>query len=137
MRLGLGTDSLASNESLDLFAEAAAAYALWQRQAGAAFDPRAAARRILRWLTIEGAQALGLERELGSITVGKYADLVVVAPAAPPAIPDIAKQLCTGVRADRCTVYSCGRRLSPTGAVSLIAPAGTTRGAMLQATTQQ
>ena len=44
VRLGLGTDSLASNESLDLFAEAAAAYALWQRQAGAAFDPRAAAR---------------------------------------------------------------------------------------------
>ena len=40
VRLGLGTDSLASNESLDLFAEAAAAYALWQRQAGASFDPR-------------------------------------------------------------------------------------------------
>ena len=46
VRLGLGTDSLASNESLDLFAEAAAAYAVWQRQAGAAFDPRAAARSV-------------------------------------------------------------------------------------------
>ncbi len=107
VRLGLGTDSLASNESLDLFAEAAAAYALWQRQAGGAFDPRGAARRILRWLTIEGAQALGLERELGSITVGKYADLAVVA-LPDPVNTDIAEQLCTGVRADavRCTVVA-------------------------------
>ena len=107
VRLGLGTDSLASNESLDLFAEAAAAYALWQRQAGGAFDPRAAARRILRWLTIEGAHALGLERELGSITVGKYADLAVVA-LPRPGDADIAEQLCTSVRASavRCTVVA-------------------------------
>ena len=107
VRLGLGTDSLASSESLDLFAEAAAAYALWQRQAGAAFDPRAAARRILRWLTIEGVQALGLEGELGSITVGKYADLAVVA-LPHPGDTDIAEQLCTGVRATavRCTVVA-------------------------------
>ena len=107
VRLGLGTDSLASNESLDLFAEAAAAYALWQRQAGAAFDPRAAARRILRWLTIEGAQALGFEQQLGSITVGKYADLAVVSLPSPGAT-DLSEQLCTGVRATavRCTVVA-------------------------------
>ena len=107
VRLGLGTDSLASNESLDLFAEAAAAYAVWQRQAGAAFDPRAAAFRVLRWLTIEGAQALGLERQLGSITVGKHADLAVVA-LPRPGNTDIAEQLCTGVRATavRCTVVA-------------------------------
>lgn len=107
VRLGLGTDSLASNESLDLFAETAAAYALWQRQAGVSFDPRAAADRVLRWLTIEGTQALGLERELGSITVGKYADLAVVA-LPHPGDTDIAKQLCTGVRATavRCTVVA-------------------------------
>ena len=107
VRLGLGTDSLASNQSLDLFAEASAAYAAWERQAGAAFDPRAASSRILRWLTVEGAQALGLDGQLGSITVGNDADLAVVA-LPDPVDTDLPRQICTAVRATdvRCTVVA-------------------------------
>lgn len=40
-------------------------------------------REALRWATINGAKALGLESELGSITVGKRADLVLMTTSSP------------------------------------------------------
>jgi len=61
--VGLGTDSVVSVGELDLWAEAEAA----------ALRGDAA----LRALTIEGARALGWEREIGSLEVGKAGDLVV------------------------------------------------------------
>lgn len=42
--------------------------------------PAATVRDALRWATIEGARMLGLDRRIGSVTVGKQADLVVVRP---------------------------------------------------------
>ena len=63
--VGLGTDSVISVGELDLWAEADAA--------GLRGD---AARRAL---TIEGARALGWDREIGSLEVGKAGDLVVQA----------------------------------------------------------
>jgi cytosine/adenosine deaminase-related metal-dependent hydrolase len=72
IRVGIGTDSVASVGALDLLREARAAQAL------AGLDAAAA----LALATLEGARALGLEAELGSLTVGKWADLAVVAPAA-------------------------------------------------------
>jgi 5-methylthioadenosine/S-adenosylhomocysteine deaminase len=72
VRVGLGTDSVASVGPLDLFAEARAA----QRLAG--LSDRAA----LALATLHGARALGLAGELGSLTPGKWGDAVVV--SAPP-----------------------------------------------------
>jgi len=68
LRVGLGTDSVASVESLDLLAEARAARGL----AGLT------AEEALRLLTIGGARAIGMDAEIGSLEVGKWADLVVL-----------------------------------------------------------
>jgi cytosine/adenosine deaminase-related metal-dependent hydrolase len=64
VRVGLGTDSVVSVGDADLRAEARAA----------GLDGEEA----LRMLTLEGARALGLEREIGSLDVGKEADLAVL-----------------------------------------------------------
>src|SRR3989475_4533699 len=63
LRVGLGTDSVVSVEDSSLLAQATAA----------GLDGEDA----LRTLPIEGARALGLEREIGSLEVGKQADLAV------------------------------------------------------------
>ena len=63
LRVGLGTDSVVSVGDLDLWAEADAA----------GLDGIDA----LRMLTLEGARALGWESEIGSLDVGKAADLAV------------------------------------------------------------
>jgi len=63
--LCLGTDSLASNTSLDLNDEI---YYLWQR-----FQQELEARLLVRMATLNGARALGQDHEFGSLTVGKKA----------------------------------------------------------------
>jgi len=63
LRVGLGTDSVVSVGDLDLWAEAAAA----------GLDGTDA----LRAVTFDGARALGWESEIGSLDVGKAADLAV------------------------------------------------------------
>ena len=68
LRVGLGTDSVVSVGDSSLSAEAAAA----------GLDGEDA----LRMLTIEGARALGLESEIGSLDVGKAGDLAVFPSAA-------------------------------------------------------
>jgi 5-methylthioadenosine/S-adenosylhomocysteine deaminase len=74
--VGLGTDGAASNNDLDMF-EAMRQAAFLQKHATG--DPRTLpASETLRMATIEGARALGLERELGSLEPGKRADLIVV-----------------------------------------------------------
>ena len=68
VRVGLGTDSTVSVGRLDLLAEARAAATL----AGLG------AARALALCTLEGARALGLDAEIGSLAPGKWGDCVVV-----------------------------------------------------------
>ena len=73
--IGLGTDWTASNNSMDLLAEARLAALVGKMRAD---DPEALpVGQMVRMLTIEGAHALGLDGLIGSIEVGKRADLVV------------------------------------------------------------
>ncbi len=74
--VGLGADGAPCNNRLDPFTElrqAALLAKVVQRDAEAL-----SAMDALGLLTIDGARALGLEREIGSIEVGKRADLTVV-----------------------------------------------------------
>jgi 5-methylthioadenosine/S-adenosylhomocysteine deaminase len=76
MRAGLGTDGAASSNDLDMF-EAMRLAALLQKVA--TMDPRALpAKEALALATRRGADALGLGAAIGSIEVGKQADVITV-----------------------------------------------------------
>lgn len=76
VNVALGTDGAASNNDLDMLGELRTASLLAKGVAG---DPCALpAAQALRIATWNGAQALGLERSIGSIEVGKQADLVAI-----------------------------------------------------------
>jgi 5-methylthioadenosine/S-adenosylhomocysteine deaminase len=76
IRVGIGTDGAASNNRLDMFTEMRAAALLAKVASGDAGVVSAA--EALEMATIEGARALGLESEIGSIAPGKAADLAAV-----------------------------------------------------------
>ena len=74
--VGLGTDGCASNNNLDLFAEMDTAAKLHKVASG---DPTVLdAATVLRMSTIDGARALGMDALIGSIEIGKQADIIVV-----------------------------------------------------------
>lgn len=74
--VSLGTDGVASNNNLDLFQEIKTASLL---QKVRTLDPTVLpATKMLEMATINGATALGMEEEIGSIEVGKKADLILV-----------------------------------------------------------
>jgi 5-methylthioadenosine/S-adenosylhomocysteine deaminase len=76
VRVGLGTDGAASNNQIDLFAEIDAAALIHKavRQ-----DPSVMkAAEILHMATLGGARALKLEELIGSLEVGKRADIVMI-----------------------------------------------------------
>ncbi len=76
VNLAIGTDGAASNNRLDMFTEMRLAALLAKGSSG---DAKALpAHAALRAATLGGAKALGLEREIGSIALGKAADLVAV-----------------------------------------------------------
>ncbi len=76
VNVGLGTDSAASNNRLDLLEEMRIAALLAKGAAGR--STIVPAQRALAMATIDAARALGLEAQIGSITPGKQADLTAV-----------------------------------------------------------
>jgi aminodeoxyfutalosine deaminase len=80
MRPALGTDSLASNSSLDVLDEARALHARF---------PSVAPRTLIAMATSYGAEALGLEHTLGKLAVGLQPGVVAFAhEGAPPGDPE-------------------------------------------------
>jgi 5-methylthioadenosine/S-adenosylhomocysteine deaminase len=73
--VSLGADGAACNNRLDMFTEMRTATLLQKALHGPEVVPAA---RALRMATIDGARALGLADEIGSIEVGKRADVIVV-----------------------------------------------------------
>jgi 5-methylthioadenosine/S-adenosylhomocysteine deaminase len=73
--VSLGADGAACNNELDMFKEMRLAAGLQAARHGAG---ALTARDVLWMATREGARALGLEGEIGSIEVGKRADLILV-----------------------------------------------------------
>jgi 5-methylthioadenosine/S-adenosylhomocysteine deaminase len=85
MTVGLGTDSCASNNNLDLFGEMDTAAKL----AKVAFlDPTLLdAKSVVKMASIGGAQLIGLENEIGTIEKGKKADIIIISTKTPHMTP--------------------------------------------------
>ena len=76
VNVALGTDGAASNNDLDMFTEMRSSALLAKAVAN---DPTAiSAATVLRMATLNGAKAMGLDRQIGSLEIGKAADLVAV-----------------------------------------------------------
>ena len=76
VNVALGTDGTASNNDLDMFGEMRSAAFLAK---GLRRDPAVLpAAQVLRMATLNGAKALGLADRIGSLVVGKEADVVAV-----------------------------------------------------------
>ena len=76
VNVSLGTDGSTTNNTLDMISEMRS-FGLLQKSAR--WDPTVLpAQELLDVVTINGAKAIGMEKDLGSIEPGKYADLVVL-----------------------------------------------------------
>ncbi len=83
--VALGTDSALSNNGADLFAEMKTAALLHK---ATRWDARVLpAQAVLDMATVDAARALGVAGELGSVEVGKRADLAVVSFRGPHTTP--------------------------------------------------
>ncbi len=119
--VALGTDGAASNNTLDLLAEARLAALLIKQTGG---DPGLGdAAGMLRMATLEGARALGLDSDTGSLGAGKLADIVAFDLSAPHFAPlhDPVATLVHGAPAGAVThVWVGGRCLYDNGAFTTL-----------------
>ena len=74
--VGLGSDGVATNNCIDMFQEMKVACLL---QRAIHQNPQVmSAEEVLKMATLNGAKLLGVDKKLGSIEVGKKADLIIV-----------------------------------------------------------
>ncbi|MGC0775479.1 MAG: amidohydrolase [Candidatus Acidiferrum sp.] len=110
--VGLGTDGPAgSNNDLDLMEEMDLAAKL---QKITKMDPRALdAKSVVEMATIDGAKALHMEKEIGSLEVGKKADIILIGLDEPNAVPmyDIYSQLAYALKASDVETVVIGGRV--------------------------
>jgi 5-methylthioadenosine/S-adenosylhomocysteine deaminase len=110
--VGLGTDSVASNNVVDMFEEMRAAI-FQQRGCTRRFDSLDA-DRVFRMATLGGAECLGLADQLGSLDIGKRADFVVVNlndPALQPVYDPIEAMVYSASRHNVRATYIGGRQV--------------------------
>jgi len=108
----IGTDGAASNNDLDMLGEMRTAALLAKAVAG---DPCAVPAHVaLRMATLNGARALGLEQEIGSLSAGKSADLMAFdlgGLRAQPVYDPISQIVYAGHRDQITDVWVAGRRV--------------------------
>lgn len=117
IRVGLGTDGPAgSNNDLNMMEEMDLAAKLQKTNR---VDPRAlGAKGALEMATIEGARALHMEKEIGSLEVAKKADFVILNLDVPNAVPryDVYSQIVYALKASEIeTVVVAGKTLLKDG----------------------
>ena len=116
VNVALGTDGAASSQRLDLWSEMQTAALLGKHAAGdAAALPAAAA---LRMATLNGARALGLAGEIGSLVAGKAADVVCVDLSSlehQPLLDPVSELVYAGSRHDVTDVWVAGEHLLAEG----------------------
>ncbi|UXY16980.1 TRZ/ATZ family hydrolase [Chitiniphilus purpureus] len=110
INVGIGTDGAASNNKLDLFAEMRLAALLAKGHSG---DAQALpAWQALEMATLNGARALGWEERIGSLEVGKEADLIAVdlsAVATQPCYDPVSQLVYSAGRSQVSHVWIAGR----------------------------
>jgi cytosine/adenosine deaminase-related metal-dependent hydrolase len=106
VNVSLGTDGAPCSNTYDMFREMHLAGILHK---GANHDASLiGATEVLEMATINGAVALGLQQEIGSLEVGKKADLVIIDPSGLHSAPFDANQiLAGGIDPVTVVVYSC------------------------------
>lgn len=110
--VGLGTDGPAgSNNDLDLMEEMDLAAKL---QKITRMDPRAlGAKDVVAMATIEGAKALHMDKEIGSLEAGKKADIILIGLDEPNAVPmyDVYSQIAYSLKASDVDTVIIGGRM--------------------------
>ena len=116
VNVALGTDSAASNNDLDMLGEMKTAALLAKAVAGDA--SAVPAHTTLRMASLNGAKALGLEAEIGSLQIGKQADITAIRMdqlETQPLFDPISQIVYAANRSEVSDVWVAGKRLLASG----------------------
>jgi 5-methylthioadenosine/S-adenosylhomocysteine deaminase len=95
VNVSIGTDGNTTNNSLDMISEMKI---LGLLQKSSRWDPTVTpAQQLLDFATINGAKAIGMQDKIGSIEVGKYADIVIYDGKAPNLRPALKENIVTNM----------------------------------------